>query len=156
MGRTDVSTAHFPYNASKLSLIGLTERPRASRNSHRARLPGITKTPLPAKTTQEGTATIDAMSAIGRTRYRDLSTPYATMSASSNDMPILSTESSKLGADPWAPADHQRLRVNARAWFPFGGRRGRAKSFFVSDADDAISALFSCWPEPRLAPPPCR
>jgi NAD(P)-dependent dehydrogenase (short-subunit alcohol dehydrogenase family) len=83
------------YNASKFAVIGLTESmfyDLRLLDIHTAlAIPGITKTPLLAKTTEDGTATLDAMPAEGRARYQDLFDHYATMSARSEGMPMLAT-----------------------------------------------------------------
>ncbi len=83
------------YNASKFAIIGLTESMYYDLGlldiQVALAVPGITKTALLEKTTGDGTETIDAMPAEGQARYRGLFDHYATMSASSNDMAMLST-----------------------------------------------------------------
>jgi short-subunit dehydrogenase len=83
------------YNASKFAVIGLTESMfydlRLMDIHAVLAIPGITKTPLLAKTTGDGTATLDAMPAEGRVRYQTLFDHYANMSASSQASSVLAT-----------------------------------------------------------------
>ncbi|MFG2196716.1 SDR family NAD(P)-dependent oxidoreductase [Streptomyces sp. NPDC048639] len=83
------------YNASKSAVIGLTESmfyDLQLLDIHTVlAIPGITRTPLLAKTTEDGTATLDAMPTEGRARYQDLFAHYATMSAGSEGLPMLAT-----------------------------------------------------------------
>jgi NAD(P)-dependent dehydrogenase (short-subunit alcohol dehydrogenase family) len=83
------------YNASKFAVIGLTESMfydlRLLDIHTVLAIPGVTKTPLLAKTTDSGTETLDAMPPEAHERYRDLLEHYATMSASSEDIPMLAT-----------------------------------------------------------------
>ncbi|QPP05143.1 SDR family NAD(P)-dependent oxidoreductase [Streptomyces bathyalis] len=83
------------YNASKFAVIGLTESMfydlRLLDIHTVLAIPGITKTPLLAKTTGDGSAALDTMPAEGRARYQDLFDHYATMSARSEAMPMLAT-----------------------------------------------------------------
>lgn len=83
------------YNASKFAVIGLTESMfydlRLLDIHAVLAVPGVTKTPLLAKTTASGTETLAAVPAEARQRYRELLEHYATMSASSDDMPMLAT-----------------------------------------------------------------
>ena len=83
------------YNASKFAVIGLTESMfydlRLLDIHAVLAIPGITKTPLLAKTTEDGTATLDAMPADGRARYGELFDHYATLSAGSDASPLLAS-----------------------------------------------------------------
>ncbi len=54
-------------------------------------IPGITKTPLLAKTTEGGTASLATIPVDQRHRYQALLDHYAGMSASSEAMPMLAT-----------------------------------------------------------------
>jgi NAD(P)-dependent dehydrogenase (short-subunit alcohol dehydrogenase family) len=83
------------YNASKFAVIGLTESMfydlRLLDIHAVLAIPGITKTPLLAKTTGDGTATLDAMPAEGRARYQELFDHFATMSAGSDASAMLAS-----------------------------------------------------------------
>jgi len=83
------------YNASKFAVIGLTESmfyDLRLLGIHTAlAIPGITNTPLLAKTTDDATASLAAMPADGRARYQALFDHYATMGESSASMPLLAT-----------------------------------------------------------------
>jgi NAD(P)-dependent dehydrogenase (short-subunit alcohol dehydrogenase family) len=78
------------YNASKFAVIGLTESMfydlRLLDIHAVLAIPGITRTPLLAKTTGDGTASLRAMPAEGRARYRELFDHYATMSEEASPM----------------------------------------------------------------------
>ncbi|MEU8825384.1 SDR family NAD(P)-dependent oxidoreductase [Streptomyces sp. NPDC048636] len=84
-----------PYNASKFAVVGLTESMfydlRLLDIHTVLAIPGLTKTPLLAKTTGAGAASLNAMPAEGRARYQNLFDHYASMSASSADLPMLAT-----------------------------------------------------------------
>jgi NAD(P)-dependent dehydrogenase (short-subunit alcohol dehydrogenase family) len=86
------------YNASKFALIGLTESmfyDLRLLGIHTAlAIPGMTKTPLLTKTTDDATASLNAMPLEGRARYRHLFDHYATMSARSQSMPMIATPDS--------------------------------------------------------------
>ncbi len=86
------------YNASEFAVIGLTESmyyDLGLLGIHTILgIPGLTKTPLLAKTTDDATASLKAMPDDGQARYRELFDHYATMSASSADMPMLATPES--------------------------------------------------------------
>jgi NAD(P)-dependent dehydrogenase (short-subunit alcohol dehydrogenase family) len=100
------------YNAPKFALIGLTESMfydlRLLDIHAVPAILGVTKTPLLAKTTGEGTAILDVMPAADRARYRTLFDHYVTMSPGSEASPLL-------GA-PWrdAPGDLRRAGVHRR------------------------------------------
>ena len=83
------------YNATKSGLIGLTESmyyDLGLLGIHAVlAVPGITKTPLLAKTTEGGLASLDLMSSEGRERYRPYLEHLATMSESSEGMRMLLT-----------------------------------------------------------------
>jgi NAD(P)-dependent dehydrogenase (short-subunit alcohol dehydrogenase family) len=83
------------YNASKFAVIGLTESMfydlRLLDIHAVLAIPGITKTPLLAKTTGDGTATLDAMPAEGRARYQELFDHFATMSAGTDASAMLAS-----------------------------------------------------------------
>jgi NAD(P)-dependent dehydrogenase (short-subunit alcohol dehydrogenase family) len=83
------------YNATKSGLIGLTESmyyDLGLLGIHAVlAVPGITKTPLLAKTTDGGLASLDVMSSEGRERYRPYLEHLATMSGSSEEMRMLLT-----------------------------------------------------------------
>jgi NAD(P)-dependent dehydrogenase (short-subunit alcohol dehydrogenase family) len=86
------------YNASKFALVGLTESmfyDLRLLGIHTAlAIPGLTKTPLLTKTTDDATASLDAMPPEGRARYQHLFDHYATMSARSESMPMIATTDS--------------------------------------------------------------
>jgi NAD(P)-dependent dehydrogenase (short-subunit alcohol dehydrogenase family) len=81
------------YNASKFALIGLTESMfydlRLLDIYTVLAIPGLTKTPLLAKTTGDLTATLSAMPEAGRARYQDLLDHYANLGASSASSSML-------------------------------------------------------------------
>jgi NAD(P)-dependent dehydrogenase (short-subunit alcohol dehydrogenase family) len=83
------------YNASKFAVVGLTESMfydlRLLDIHTVLAIPGITKTPLLAKTTRSAATSLSTMPAEGRTRFQDLFDHYATMSDTSADMPMLAT-----------------------------------------------------------------
>jgi NAD(P)-dependent dehydrogenase (short-subunit alcohol dehydrogenase family) len=83
------------YNATKAGLIGLTESmyyDLGLLGIHAVlAVPGITKTPLLAKTTDGGLASLDVMPTEAQDRYRPYLEHFATMSESSDDMPMLLT-----------------------------------------------------------------
>jgi NAD(P)-dependent dehydrogenase (short-subunit alcohol dehydrogenase family) len=81
------------YNASKFGVIGLTESMyydlRLLGIHTILGIPGLTRTPLLAKTANDGAASFDAMPPEGQDRYRELFDRYAALSAGSADMPLL-------------------------------------------------------------------
>jgi len=81
------------YNATKSGLIGLTESmyyDLGLLGIHAVlAVPGITKTPLLAKTTDGGLASLDVMPTEGRDRYLPYFEHLATMSGSSEGMRML-------------------------------------------------------------------
>ncbi|MGD0391771.1 MAG: SDR family NAD(P)-dependent oxidoreductase [Acidimicrobiales bacterium] len=83
------------YNATKSGLIGLTESTYYDLGLlgiHAVlAIPGITKTPLLAKTTDGGLASLDVMPPEGRDRYLPYLEHLATMSGSSEEMRMLLT-----------------------------------------------------------------
>jgi NAD(P)-dependent dehydrogenase (short-subunit alcohol dehydrogenase family) len=83
------------YNASKAGLVGLTESmyyDLGLLDIHAVlAVPGITKTPLLTKTTDGAMASLDAMSADERDRYRPYLEHFATMGESSGNATILLT-----------------------------------------------------------------
>jgi NAD(P)-dependent dehydrogenase (short-subunit alcohol dehydrogenase family) len=83
------------YNASKFGIIGLTESMHYDLGLLGIRtilgIPGLTKTPLLAKTTNDGAASLASMPPDGQARYRELFDHYATLGANSDEMPMLAT-----------------------------------------------------------------
>jgi NAD(P)-dependent dehydrogenase (short-subunit alcohol dehydrogenase family) len=83
------------YNASKFAVIGLTESMfydlRLLDIHTVLAIPGLTRTPLLAKTTEDGTAALDAMPAAGRARYEALFDHYAAMGAGSEASSMLAS-----------------------------------------------------------------
>ncbi|MEV4629806.1 SDR family NAD(P)-dependent oxidoreductase [Micromonospora sp. NPDC049523] len=83
------------YNASKYALIGLTESmyyDLALLDIHAVlAVPGTTKTPLLAKTTDDGTASLTTMPPEGQDRYRPYFERLATLGERSASMPLLGT-----------------------------------------------------------------
>ncbi|MFD4574378.1 SDR family NAD(P)-dependent oxidoreductase [Streptomyces sp. NPDC058417] len=83
------------YNASKFGVVGLTESMfydlRLLGIHAVLAVPGVTKTPLLGKTTADGTASLDALPAEGRERYRELFAHYAALGAGSQNSRFLAT-----------------------------------------------------------------
>jgi NAD(P)-dependent dehydrogenase (short-subunit alcohol dehydrogenase family) len=83
------------YNASKFAVIGLTESMfydlRLLDIHTVLAIPGLTRTPLLAKTTEDGAAALDAMPAAGRARYEALFDHYAAMGAGSEASSMLAS-----------------------------------------------------------------
>jgi NAD(P)-dependent dehydrogenase (short-subunit alcohol dehydrogenase family) len=111
------------YNATKSGLIGLTESmyyDLGLLGIHAVlAVPGITKTPLLAKTTDGGLASLDVMSSVGRERYRPYLEHLATMSESSEGMSMLLTPervASKIVAivDKAKPRFQYNLAIDAK------------------------------------------
>jgi NAD(P)-dependent dehydrogenase (short-subunit alcohol dehydrogenase family) len=82
------------YNASKAAVIAMTESMYYDLGLigiHAVvAIPGLTKTPLLATTTNDGTASLAAMSPADRERYRELFERFATMGEASADNRMLS------------------------------------------------------------------
>src|SRR5271170_3101208 len=126
------------YNATKSGLIGLTESmyyDLGLLGIHAVlAVPGITKTPLLAKTTDGGLASLEVMSTEGRERYRPYLEHLATMSESSEGMRMLLTPekvASKIVAivDKHKPRFQYNLATDAKVidnlvsrLVPFGAR----------------------------------
>lgn len=83
------------YNASKAAVIGMTESMHYDLGLlgiHAVlAIPGLTKTPLLATTTNDGTASLHAMSPVDRERYRELFERFATLGENSADNKMLTT-----------------------------------------------------------------
>ncbi len=86
------------YNASKFALIGLSESMfydlRLLDIHTVLAIPGITRTPLLAKTTADGAEALTTMPTDAQDRYRRLLQHYATMSERSASLPLLATPES--------------------------------------------------------------
>lgn len=83
------------YNASKFALVGMTESMSYDLgllDIHAVlAMPGITATPLLAKTTADGAASLASMEPFDQGRYRELFEHYATMGEGADGNKMLST-----------------------------------------------------------------
>jgi NAD(P)-dependent dehydrogenase (short-subunit alcohol dehydrogenase family) len=141
------------YNATKYGLIGLTESMyydlRLLDIHTVLAVPGVTKTPLLAKTTGGALASLDAMPPEGRSRYSPYLEHFSTMSQSSDNMRMLYTPAqvaSKLAAivDTRTPRFRYNLAPDAKLVdgiltrvLPFRARAAMNRRMYRLDAPTA-------------------
>jgi NAD(P)-dependent dehydrogenase (short-subunit alcohol dehydrogenase family) len=125
------------YNATKYGLVGLTESmyyDLGLLDIHAVLVvPGITKTPLLAKTTDNALASLDVMPSEGQDRYRPYLEQFATMGNTSDTRMLLTPAQAadKIAAivDTRKPHFQYNLAIDAKLvnsfvtrWLPFRAR----------------------------------